>query len=59
MSHSKFSGKWHNCSKQGHKATECWSGGKNTTLQPANTIPTDDTKTNKIVKREIEKPILV
>ena len=27
-SQGKFSGKCYDCGKQGHKAAECWSGGK-------------------------------
>ena len=28
ISHGKFTGKYHNCGKQGYKAPECWSGSK-------------------------------
>ena len=53
MSNRKLTGKCYNCGKQGYKVAECWSGGKNTTLQLMHTLLVDHAKVEQIVKREI------
>ena len=51
MTQGKFSGKYHNCGKQGHKAVECWSGGKDTILQLKTNILADQSKAVETLKR--------
>ena len=43
----------------GHKAAECWSGGKNTMLQPKHALPIYGTEAKQIVKREAVELVFI
>ena len=44
---------------KGLKAVDCWSGGKNTKLQPMIAFPIDGPKTTDAIKRQEKKLFLI